>query len=97
MNLEKSFINRKELFRGPDLAMKDYINKNQGNKYIDSKLLIGSFYNVEGQHILLDRSGTRSLAVVFLTVGTSYTQTCYPYYDPYRLPRQGGRSNLEFI
>jgi pimeloyl-ACP methyl ester carboxylesterase len=46
--------------------MKDYAKKHQGDKSIGSGSPIGSLYNVEGRHLLLDCSGTGSPTVVFI-------------------------------
>ena len=51
---------------GLDAMMKDDTNKSQGDKYQDSDSPIGSFYNVEERHLLLDCSGSGSPTVVFL-------------------------------
>lgn len=46
--------------------MKDNTNKHQADKSLDNGSPIGSLYNVEERHLLLDCAGTGSPAVVFL-------------------------------
>src|SRR5690625_4935126 len=46
--------------------MKDYTNIDQGDKSLANEPPIGSVYNVEERHLLLDCSGTGSPTVVFL-------------------------------